>query len=101
MVSDQILDNLDGIISASSNTVRNLEAIFPTHILNKYVGLLLFPPHQSYITKIRKILWASNAEKLAHAFSTAIHYRPALKGSLKSLLLIQNTVANTDCTVTD
>lgn len=56
MVSDQILDNLDGIISASSNTVRNLEAIFPTHILNKYVGLLLFPPHQSYITKIRKIL---------------------------------------------
>lgn len=44
MVSDQILDNLDGIISASSNTVRNLEAIFPTHTLNKYVGLLLFPP---------------------------------------------------------
>lgn len=47
MVSDQILDNLDGIISASSNTVRNLEAILPTHTLNKYVGLLLFPPPQS------------------------------------------------------
>lgn len=55
MVSDQILDNLDGIISASSNTVRNLEAIFSTHTLNKYVGLLLFfPPIRAILLKLER-----------------------------------------------
>ncbi|XP_034041739.1 uncharacterized protein LOC117524118, partial [Thalassophryne amazonica] len=98
MVSNQIL-TLDGITLTSSNTVRNLGVIFDqdmsfkAHI--KQICRTAFL-HLRNISKIRKVLSQSDAEKLIHAFiSSRLDYCNSLlsgcpKSSLKSLQLIQN-----------
>ncbi|XP_034015853.1 uncharacterized protein LOC117501131, partial [Thalassophryne amazonica] len=101
MVSNQIL-TLDGITLTSSNTVRNLGVIFDqdmsfkAHI--KQICRTAFL-HLCNISKIRKVLSQSDAEKLIHAFiSSRLDYCNSLlsgcpKSSLKSLQLIQNAAA--------
>ena len=93
---------LDGIVLASSSTVRNLGVIFDqdlsfsSHI--KQISRTAFF-HLRNIAKIRGILSQTDAEKLVHAFVTSrLDYCNSLlsgcsNGSLKSLQLVQNAAA--------
>ena len=93
---------LDGITLASSTTVRNLGVIFDQdlsfHSHIKQTSRTAFF-HLRNITKIRRILSKTDAEKLIHAFVTSrLDYCNSLLSgcpnkSIKTLQLIQNAAA--------
>ena len=93
---------LDGITLASSTTVRNLGVIFDQDLsFNSHIKQTSRTAffHLRNITKIRRILSKTDAEKLIHAFVTSrLDYCNSLLSgcpnkSIKTLQLIQNAAA--------
>ena len=93
---------LDGITLASSTTVRNLGVIFDQDLsFNSHIKQTSRTAffHLRNITKIRRILSKTDAEKLIHAFVTSrLDYCNSLisgcpNKSIKTLQLIQNAAA--------
>ena len=93
---------LDGITLASSTTVRNLGVIFDQDLsFNSHIKQTSRTAffHLRNVTKIRRILSKTDAEKLIHAFVTSrLDYCNSLLSgcpnkSIKTLQLIQNAAA--------